>query len=603
MAFDILKSKLTTAPIIIAPNWNNDFELMCDASDYAVGAVLGQRIEKKFKPIYYASKTLNEAQEHYTTTEKELLAVVYAFDKFRSYLVMSKTVVYTDHSALKYLFSKQDAKPRLIRWVLLLQEFKIEIKDKKGAENLAADHLSRLENPELDELDEKAIRDTFPDEHLMTVRLTEPKPEPWYADLANYLAAKVLPGNKNYDQRKKFFSDLKYYFWDDPYLFKQCPDGIIGRCVDEREQQQILEHCHKGPAGGHYGADTTSRKVFEAGFYWPSIFRDAASFVKKCDACQRSGNISSRNQMPLNSIIICEVFDVWGIDFMGPFTPSGKKCYILVAVDYVSKWVEAEAFVTCDARSVIKFLKKLFARFGIPKSIISDRGTHFCNAIMEKTLARYGVTHKLSTAYHPQTNGQTENTNRAIKRILEKSVSSNRKDWADKLDDALWAFRTAYKTPLGSTPFRIVYGKACHLPVELEHKAYWAIKNANFDDEEIRFHRGTQINRLVELRDEAYDHARAYKDRTKRWHDARIKEKEFKVGQDVLIFNAKLRLFPGKLKSRWYGPYTITKVFPYSTIEVEGKDGVRFKVNGQRAKIYYGEENRGLSEDVFFKLA
>ena len=146
-AFDILKSKLTIAPVNIAPDGNNDFELMCDASNYAIGAVLGQRVDKRFKLIYYASKTLNDTQEHYTTTEKELLVVVYAFDKFRSYLVMSKTVVYNDHSALKYLFSKQDAKPRLIRWVLLLQEFKIEIKDKKGAENLAADHLSRLENP------------------------------------------------------------------------------------------------------------------------------------------------------------------------------------------------------------------------------------------------------------------------------------------------------------------------------------------------------------------------------------------------------------------------------------------------------------------------
>ncbi|GJT72328.1 reverse transcriptase domain-containing protein [Tanacetum coccineum] len=148
-AFNILKEKLTIAPIIISPDRNVPFELMYDASDFAVGAVLGQRIDGKFKPIYYAIKTLNNAQEHYTTTEKELLAVVFPFDKFRPYLILSKTIVYTDHSALKNLFSKQDAKPRLIRWVPLLQGFDIEIKDKKGAENLAADYLSRLENPNL----------------------------------------------------------------------------------------------------------------------------------------------------------------------------------------------------------------------------------------------------------------------------------------------------------------------------------------------------------------------------------------------------------------------------------------------------------------------
>ncbi|GJV27609.1 putative nucleotidyltransferase, ribonuclease H [Tanacetum coccineum] len=171
-AFNKLKERLTTKPIIISPDWSMPFELMCDASDFTVGAVLGQRIDGKFKPIYYASKTLNDAQAHYTTTEKELLAVVFSFDKFRLYLILTKTIVYTDHSALKYLFSKQDAKPRLIRWVLLLQGLNIKIKDKKGAENLAADHLSRLKNPNIGELAEEEIEDKFPDEHLMILNLS-----------------------------------------------------------------------------------------------------------------------------------------------------------------------------------------------------------------------------------------------------------------------------------------------------------------------------------------------------------------------------------------------------------------------------------------------
>ncbi|GJU36719.1 reverse transcriptase domain-containing protein [Tanacetum coccineum] len=189
-ALNILKEKLTTAPIIISPDWNVPFELMCDASDFVVGAVLGQRIDGKFKPIYYASKTHNNAQEHYIATEKELLAVVFSFDKFRPYLVLSKTIVYTDHSALKYLFSKQDAKPRLIRWVLLLQGFDIEIKDKRGAENLAADHLSRLENPDLGTFTEEEIADEFPDEHLMVLKTELNNDEPWYADYVNYLVGK-----------------------------------------------------------------------------------------------------------------------------------------------------------------------------------------------------------------------------------------------------------------------------------------------------------------------------------------------------------------------------------------------------------------------------
>ncbi|GJU92216.1 putative nucleotidyltransferase, ribonuclease H [Tanacetum coccineum] len=266
-AFNDLKEKLTSAPIIISPNWNIPFELMCDASDFAVGAVLGQRIDGKFKPIYYASKTLNDAQAHYTTTEKELLAVVFSFDKFRPYLILSKTIVYTDHSALKYLFSKQDAKPRLIRWVLLLQGFDIEIKDKKGAENLAADHLSRLENPNMGILTEIEIADEFPDERLMVLKTTPDNDEPWYADYVNYIVGKVIPPKWTSEKRKRFFSQVKYYFWAEPYTFSLSPDNIIRRCVAGNEIPEILAHCHSGPTGGHHSASITGRKVYKSGFF------------------------------------------------------------------------------------------------------------------------------------------------------------------------------------------------------------------------------------------------------------------------------------------------------------------------------------------------
>ncbi|GJR91815.1 reverse transcriptase domain-containing protein [Tanacetum coccineum] len=222
-AFESLKEKLTCAPVIVSPNWNLPFELMCDASDFAIGAVLGQKDGKNFHPIYFASKTLNSAQQKYTVTEKELMAVVFAFDKFRSYLILSKTIVHTDHSALKHLFKKQDAKPRLIRWILLLQEFDIEIKDRKGTENVAADHLSRIENDETS--DDSEVDDNFPGETLMEININEP----WFADFANYLVGNIIPKGMTYQQKNKFFSDLKHYFWEEPYLFKVCSDGNLAR--------------------------------------------------------------------------------------------------------------------------------------------------------------------------------------------------------------------------------------------------------------------------------------------------------------------------------------------------------------------------------------
>nr|GFA01009.1 hypothetical protein [Tanacetum cinerariifolium] len=348
---------------------------------------MGQRHEKDFKPNHYASKTMNDAESNYTTTEKEMLAVVYAFKKFRSYLIMNKSIVHTDHSALKYLFAKKDAKARLLRWVLLLQEFDFKVLDTKGVENLAADHLSRLENPYKNVLVPKGINETFPLETVSMVTFRGDSNVPWFADFANY---------------------------------------------------------------------------------------HAGNFIVK-------GKISQRDEMPQNSIQTCEIFDVWGIDFMGPFPSSRGNKYILVAVDYLSKWVEAKALPTNDARVVCKFLKSRFARFGSPRAIISDRSTHFCNEQFAKVMLKYRVTHRLSIAYHLQTSGQVKVSNRGLKRILERTIGENRASWSDKLDDALCAFSTAYKTPIECTPYKLVYGKACHLPIELEYKTYWALKQANFD--------------------------------------------------------------------------------------------------------------------------
>ncbi|GJR57223.1 reverse transcriptase domain-containing protein [Tanacetum coccineum] len=288
---------------------------------------------------------------------------------------------------------KQDAKLWLIRWTLLLQEFDIKIRDKKGVENLAPDHHSRLENPNLGKLNKAEIKDLFSEEQLMTI--SDRGNEPSYVDYANYLASRT----KSYE---------------DASLVVRQPKCFNNVTAD-----------HQGDIMG---------------------------------STQPQGKSSKPGST--------------GIDFMGSFSLSNGNKYILVAIDYVSKWVEAQAFPTSDPQNIVNFLKILFFRFGIQKALISDRGTHFCNYQMEREMKRYGVVHRFSTAYYLQTNGQVKTTNRAIKRILEKTIGNNRKEWSNKLDDALWAFLTMFKTPLGTISFRIIYGKACHLPVELEHKAY-----------------------------------------------------------------------------------------------------------------------------------
>ena len=581
----MLKDKLVSAPIVVAPDWSYPFELMCDASDFAIGAVLGQKREKIFQVIYYASRTLNDAQLNYATTEKELLAIVFAFDKFRPYLIGNKVVVHIDHYAIKYLMTKKDAKPRLIQWVLLLQEFDVEIKDKKDTENLVADHLSRLEGAK----DDVLVNDEFPDEKLLAIE--DKRAIPWFADFVNYLVAKVIPLEFNYQQKKRFFAHLKHYYWEEPILYRHCADQVIRRCVPEDEMHSILNHCHTLPCGGHFGGQRTAAKVLQSGFYWPSLFKDAHLFVSTCDKCQRMGNISRKDEPPMHPILEVELFDLWGIDFMGPFPASYSNLYILLAVDYVSKWVEAIPTRTNDAKVVAQFLRSnIFSRFGTPRALITDNGTHFYNKVIDKVLQKYGVRHRTSLAYHPQSNGQAEVSNREIKYILEKTVSSSRKDWSKKMDDALWAYRTTFKTPLGMSPFRIVYGKACHLPVELEHRAYWATRRLNMDSTLAGEKRLLQLSELDEFRNEAYENSRIYKEKTKAWHDKHITRKEFTAGQQVLLFNSRLKLFPGKLKSRWSEPFTVTKVFSHGGAEVTHPEKGTFTVTTQRLKPYYGGE-------------
>ncbi|WZY86751.1 hypothetical protein YC2023_033135 [Brassica napus] len=420
---------------------------------------------KKLHAIYYASRTLDEAQRNYATTEKELLAVVYSFEKFRQYLIGSRVIVHIDHAAIKYLMQKKDAKPRLIRWILLLQEFDIEIKDKRGVDNGVADHLSRIRIE-----DDVPIDDFFPtenvahidtsfvgkisltsedlsidersgisidlrsdtsidDENDVTYQLFnnqdhEPpsikinfnlqvnvsgdeinlKPEelsqrevdaigrksnnrPWYADIVNYLAAEVEPDELKGYMRKKFFREVRRYHWDEPYLYKHCSDGIYRQCVSEAEIPDIVYQCHGADYAGHFATFKTVLKILQEGFWWPTTFCDVHAFITQCDRCQRREKISKIHEMEQKFILEVEVFDCWGIDFMGPFPSSYGNKYILVAVDYVSKWVEAVASPTNDASVVIKLFKStIFPRFGVPRVVTSDGGTHFINKIFDRLL-------------------------------------------------------------------------------------------------------------------------------------------------------------------------------------------------------------------------
>ena len=246
---------------------------MCDASDYAIEDVLGQREDKKAFVIYSASKTLDSAQSNYITTEKEFLAVVFAIEKFRSYIIGSPVTIFIDHAVLKYWLSKQDTKPRLTRWILLYQEFNLTIKDKKGVENVVADHLSRLVSETT--FEGLPIGDTFPDEQLFDL-----VHYPWYAEIVNYLVTGKIPSQWTSQQKRKFLVDIRKYYFDDPYLFQYCPDQLLRRCLSNDDQIGVLTFYHSEACGGHFSSRKTADKILEAAFIGPLFVKIALTFEK-----------------------------------------------------------------------------------------------------------------------------------------------------------------------------------------------------------------------------------------------------------------------------------------------------------------------------------
>uniref|UniRef100_A0A8I7BHG6 Integrase catalytic domain-containing protein n=1 Tax=Hordeum vulgare subsp. vulgare TaxID=112509 RepID=A0A8I7BHG6_HORVV len=318
------------------------------------------------------------------------------------------------------------------------------------------------------------------------------------------------------------------------------------------------------------------------------FFKDYRKFALSCDECQRIGNISIRREMPMNYSLVIEPFDVCGLDYMGPCPSSNGYTHILVVVYYVTKCVEAIPTNSADHNTSIKILKELiFPRFGVPRYLMTDGDSHFIHGDFCKLLARYDVNHRIASPYHPESSGQVELTNREVKLILQNTLNRSRKNWSKKLDDSLLAYRTTYKNPMGMSPYKMVYGKACHLPLELEHKAYWAIKEVTYDFKLAGEKRLFDISSLDEWRTQAYENAKLFKEKVKRWHDKRIQKREFKVGEYALLYTTRLRFFAGKLLSKWEGPYIIEEVYRSGAIKINNPKGTNPKmVNGQRIKHY-----------------
>jgi hypothetical protein len=585
LAFDALKKHLSTYPIVRAPDWNLPFHVYCDASAVAVGSTLCQPTgsDGKDLPVAFASKQLSPAEKNYTTTERECLAMVFSVKKYRHYLLLNPVIFFVDHMAIKYLVNKPELSGRLARWVLLLEEFDYTVEYKPGKMHKQADHLSRLST----ELDDEPINDEIPVENLFTIS-SSPL---WYNHISEFLATQQLPTDLSKEERRKVRVNSRHFALLGGRLYRRGIDGILRRCVDASEIPAILAACHDSACGGHFSGQLTGQKILRAGYYWPTLFRDAHAHVKKCDACQRYARNDLHMALPLNPILPLAPFEKWGIDFIGEIHPSSSNGmrHIIVATEYLTKWAEAKAIKTNDASSAANFLfEYIIARFGCPKVLISDRGRHFLNEVIEGLTQRFQIDHRKTTPYHPQTNGHTERVNQTLVNILRKTVVDSKKDWNKKLVAALWAYRTTFKVTTRATPFSLVYGIEPILPIEFEVPSLRiAIDNRMTNSQSLR-DRLDQLEGLDEARMISTQHLEAIQRRRKIAFDKCNKTRILQPGMLILLQDARRLNFPSKFDALWLGPYIVREVFANNSVQLETLNGELFptRTAGSRCKEY-----------------
>ncbi|KAL3698608.1 hypothetical protein R1sor_012684 [Riccia sorocarpa] len=586
-AFEKMKVALVSAPVLRSPKWGDPFHVYVDTSSFAIGTILSQKDENnKDFPIYYASRQLNEAEKNYTTTEREALGMVYSCKKFRTYLLGYPFVFHVDHSALQYLVKKSDLSGQIARWVLLLQEFDYTVQVRKGTSHANADYLSRL----CTEDQTKEIADDFPDEDLFQLTTSQ---STRYYDEYHYLQTLQCPEGMGPEERAVFIHKMGPYELKKGILFKMGADEELRRCLESYETGGVIESLHSEASGGHYAMKNTVKKILLAGYWWPTMYKDTHEYIRRCDSCQRIGKPTATTQWPLTPILPLAPFEKWGIDFVGPIQPVTKytrRRYILVATYYATRMVEAEATRKDDAITVAEFFfRNVISRYGCPLELVSDRGTHFLNKLMEELTKYFQIKHRKTTSYNPKANGLTEKCNGLLCRILNKVTVNHAYDWDTKLPAALWAYRTAEKITTKKTPYYLTYGFNPILPVEFEVPTYRILCEERLSDEESQIHRLQQLIQLDEDREQASEDTKSIQEKRKENHDKRLKKIDVKDEDLVLLYDNRHLKFPGKLHLRWMGPYKVTKVFENGSLQLEdlGGNQLATRVNGWRVKRYY----------------
>ncbi|KAL3689424.1 hypothetical protein R1sor_015733 [Riccia sorocarpa] len=596
-AFETLKEKLVTAPILVAPNWNKIFHVSVDTSLLATGAILSQLDDKKREhPIHYVSRQLSKSEIKYSATERECLGMIFAVSKFRHYLLGKRFVFHVDHEALKYIIARPTRSGKLARWMLVLMEFTFTVEYRPGKLHGNVDFLSRLPGEP-----EELSLETSPKDNFLFIITEVTTEDDWINQFKFFLLTEEFPRGLPRNKISAFiFAAASFRLVNDD-LYRVGRDLILRRCVAPEEVFSVVKACHTDPAGGHFNSKASIRKVYDIGYWWPTVTKDVHQFISACDECQRYGKPGQFHRMTLTPIMASQPFQRWAIDFMGPISPKAgysQHEYILVAVDYVTKWAEVQSTRKNNADTVIRFLEDcIITRYGLPMAIASDNGTHFVNIAMKHVLSSYGITHNLITPYHPQANGQVERINRVLLSTIRKTVERNPKDWDKRLIGAVWAYCTTYKTTTGQSPFQLVYGQEAILPIEfmlptLRVLTGYSDKPDSTDPDLTIKERIHQLHLLEETRIIALYKQYVAQSRRKAIFDRLCKPLTFQKGDLVLKWNDRVGKFPGKFPTYWYGSYEIEAVFSNGSLQLKTISGhlLASRTNGEKCKLYLPQD-------------
>ena len=574
-AFEELKLTLSRAPILSPPDWAKEFHVTLDASGWCLGAILWQFDDSnRESPVYYASRQMSPAEKKYTTTECEALAVIYACKKFRHYLLGYRIVFHTDHDSLQYLVNKPDLSGRIARWILLLQEFNYEVVVKPGKANANADYLSRQRGIEASEDIQAEFPDEFenePDRKEDQVLHITGKDESEFSDIIAYLVDRIYPTGLSREEKNVFQHKVAPYTIIQGILFRLGADEQLKRCLEKKEQKQVMRALHSGPSGGHFAANTTANRIWSAGYWWPHLVRVVKAYVGSCNQYQRTSAPAFRNHWPLTPVIPIAPFEKWGIDFVGPINPvsARRNRYIILATDYATKWVEARPTQKNDATTAAIFLfEEIMIRFGHPLELVSDRGTHFLNDVICDITTKYLINHRKTTPYNPKANGLPERANGIIGKVLNKLVAAHKTDWDLKLPSAVHAYNTSEKRTTGRNPYFLVFGQIVVHRIEMEvetHRILAAQTGNRIEDLNAWL---IAIEDLEEARIKALERTEESQAKRKKEFDSKLPEDHgIREGGLVLLYDNRHKQFPSKLHTRWMGPYKVTTVYPNGSLQ------------------------------------